>query len=300
MNNILHHNSFALGLTLDMTKITHGLLDKIRELVPTLNGQQKKAAVFILENYKTSAFLNSTQLAMKAEVSAATFNRLCTQLNFSGFAAFQKELRNVVQTELTSVDRAKEKNSAGDTLSSVLQAETSAMERAFEQLSRPAYDKAVELIAKQRRLFIVGHQACEPVAMYAAYTLSKVRAAVELLDISRLSSLGTFNSLDQKDVALVFGMPRYPVKTVETLQELKKRGVPVILVTHSELCPYTALADITLVMSIQYHQFTDGLSPLISLVNALAIDLYKLDEAEGKRRLEMFEDFAQYLFVQGK
>ena len=271
-------------------------LEKIKKVFALVAGQQKKLAIFILENYKQAAFMTSTNLAIASKVSPATINRFCQQLGYKGYSDFQSDLQALLQNELTALDRVENPADQKFSLEKVWVSEINALNQSLKRISLESYSTALDLLAGARNIYIVGHQACGPVALYAAYCLSKVRSHVERFDMGALDCLGMINSFGTEDVALVFNMPRYPIKTIQALQNLKKAGVKIVMVAHSELCENVQLADALLVLPVCYHQFADGLSPLISLVNALALDLYKRDEVEGKRCLEIFEKNSMFFF----
>lgn len=276
------------------------VLEKLSAKLPEMSTQQKKIARYVLEHYKKAAFMTSVNLAKSSEASTATVNRLAVLLGYSGYAEFQIDLQMIIQSELTALDRIEDEQAELDSLSSVFREEARALERALQNISKTEYSKALNKMYLSRRLIVVGHQASEPVAEYAVYSLSKVRPNVQRLDIGRLDGFNIASSLCDQDVALVFGMPRYPKRTDEAVEELKKRGVPIILVAHSELSPYCADATINLIVPVQYHRFTDGLSPLISLVNSLALDIYARNEQAGRESLERFESVSKYLYIQSK
>ncbi len=263
-----------------------------------MSAQQRKAAEFILINYKMAAFLTSTDLAQRADVSPATLNRLARMLGYGGYSPFQTALQELIQTELTAIDRVNEPSGFEDSLEKVFHDEAEALMLSISKLPRHAYQSALELLKSKNRLIIVGHQACEPVAHYAAYCIGKVRQDVEIFDFGTIDSVGKMNSLTENDVAIIFCLPRYPIRTIQALEELHNRKVPIILVTHSDLCEYNHFAEVVLPIYVRYYKFSDGLSPLISFINALAIDVYNECESVSKENLEVFERLAQHQFVQ--
>ena len=51
--------------------------------------RQRKLAEYLFHNLNEAIFLNSTQIAAKADVSQATVNRFITGLGFSSFLAIR-------------------------------------------------------------------------------------------------------------------------------------------------------------------------------------------------------------------
>lgn len=277
-------------------KVNGNLLLKIRQNLLDLPKQQKNIANFILLNYKEAAFMTAAVLAMKADSSPTSLNRFCLKLGFKGYADFQNELKALLQSEWTALDRLQSKETNG-TLNSILREEAESLVKNANIINEDVYKKALKLLCEARQLVIVGHQASEAVAVYAQYCLGKIRKNVTRFVTDVSATPGLANQLSDKDVALVFAHPRYPVRTIEALEILKKHKVKTIIVTHTELSPLANQAEVLISIPVRYHVFSDGLSPLICLVNAFAVDIFKSNEAEGKRCLEEFEDLSQYVFT---
>lgn len=276
------------------------LLSLIRERSAFFSGQQKKVADYLLVNHKKAAFLTTTELSIATGASSATINRFCVSLGFKGFSDFQRALQGVIQNELTAIDRAEVEPSSGSSLSRIFQSEIISLQNALKLIPRGIYERALSLLINAGTLVVVGHQASEALARYGSYTLGKVRPSVRRLDVGELDASGILSGLGPGDAALVFCMPRYPVKTILALRALKDIGVPVVMVTHSELSVYAPLGDVVLAVPVKYHSFADGLSPLFCLLNSFASDIYRHDADKGKKNLESFERLAKDLFVQEK
>lgn len=272
------------------------LLEKIRENLNAYSNQQKKVALYILENYKSVAFMTTTELSLKSGASNTTINRFCVLLGFKGYSDFQSALQAILQSELTAVDRVNENTSIADTLDYVFNNEADQIHKVLKSIVKKDYNNALNLLLKAGKLITVGQQASEPVALYAAYCLGKIRPNVEYLSLTSLDTVGRLQSIGENDVCLFIGMPRYPKLSLDLLKMLLARKCKIVLVTHSEFSPLIKHADVSIVLPIRYHRFTDGLSPLICLVNALALDIYKANESVGQESLSFFEELGNLLF----
>ena len=261
----------------------------LREMSP----RQRQAAEYILENNKKVAFLNSTTLAKAAKVSESTIIRLAVGLGYDGFPAFQAALQEIIQHELTALERlpAPGENPENNFVSSLFEAEAQSITQSLRALSLSEFEKAVNSLDVAERVYVAGAQASGAFAYYSAYSLGKVRPEVFLLKPEAEDMASVANGFGEGDVALVFGLPRYPTRIVRLLSMLHSRKVPVILVTHSPASPLALNAATVLAMPIRYHSFTDGLSPVICLINALILGVYQKNEARGIACLRQFEEF---------
>lgn len=213
---------------------------------------------------------------------------------------FRRLLQEVIQSELTSVERVKQTSLSTNTIDSVFLSEADQLEKVAKNISRSDYQKILKLLNKARRIVILGHQASEPVALYAAYSFGKIRNSVEYLSLSSLDILGRLQNLGPEDTAMVIGMPRYPKQTVDLMKILSGKKVRIALITHSEFSPLIKDADAALTLPISYHRFTDGLSPLICLINAFALELYNENKNEADKCLGFFESLSQVVFKDPK
>lgn len=276
---------------------TNDLLVKIRQMMAHLPKQQKNIADFVLMNHKEAAFMTAAVLAMKAGSSPTSLNRFCLSLGFKGYSDFQNALKALLQSEWTALDRLQSEETDG-TFESILKQEAEELIKNARLINPERYKEALDLICKARQLLIVGHQASDAVAVYALYCLGKIKRNVTRFITDAVSGPGLLNQVGDEDVALIFAHPRYPIRTLEALKVLREHHVKIVLVTHTELSPLANQADVLISVPVRYHVFSDGLSPLICLVNAFAIDIYKSDEKEGKRCLEEFEKLTEFVFTQ--
>lgn len=273
----------------------HGksILYRLQTDLGEMSPRQRQASEFILENNKKAAFLNSTALAKAAGVSESTIIRLASRLGYAGFPEFQAALHEVIQHELTALERlprsTDEINSS--TLSEIFETEAQSIRNSLTTLSSAEFEKAVSLLDAAKRVYVAGAQASGAFSSYSVYSLGKVRPEVFLLRPQAEDIASTINSMTEADAALVFAMPRYPSRIVQTLSLLHARKVPVVLVTHSMASPLAINAAAVLAMRIRYHAFTDGLSPIICLINALILSVYQKNEQRGVECLKRFEEF---------
>jgi DNA-binding MurR/RpiR family transcriptional regulator len=279
-----------------MDKTPFTALDQINNAIPGLSPQQCKLAEFITRNYKKAAFLTSTALGDASGVSESTVVRLAIALGYSGFPQLQAALQELIQRELTSIERFSFPNKANRKFlyAKVLSAEAEHMVKVIDSIAPKLFDKAVDLLCRQKRVFVVGFQASACLASFAAYSLAKVRP-----DICRINHWDESICLrvaesSRSDVALVYIFPRYPRFAVRLLQMFRTRHTPVVLVTNSSLSPFAAdLAGVVLPISIRYDSFLDSFAPVFSFTNALIMATALKDNDRTTEHLEQFETFVK-------
>lgn len=276
-----------------MIKMTGSVLDRIRALLVDLSPKQRKLAEYILVNYKKAAFMTSTVLGSEAKVSESTVIRLSTTLGYSGFPDLQSSLQDLIQYELTTIDRfADPVKPADNTLySKVFSEEAHNILKVLASISSEQFNKATDLLYNQRRVVVVGHQASACLASYAGYSLSKVRSDVFTLNKWDETAFAIVSDLGPNDVAWINVFPRYPNQTVHLAKLLQEHNVPILLITNSSKSPLKECATVLLPVQIRYDAFSDGLASVMCLINALVLETALRNKANTIEHLKRFEDF---------
>jgi DNA-binding MurR/RpiR family transcriptional regulator len=77
--------------------------------------------------------------------------------------------------------------------------------------------------------------------------------------------------LDDEDLVIGLGFPRYSSRTVDVLRYAKKNGATVVALTDSLLSPLSAEANYTLLAQSNMASFVDSLVAPMSVINALIV-----------------------------
>jgi len=276
-----------------MTETPATVFQRIRSAGDTLSPKRRQLAEYVLNHYKKVAFMTSTELGNAAGVSEASVFRLAVALGYSGFPAFQAALQEVITEEITTVERFSVSPGPDDDtlLAKVFAAEAKNMNRVLGLLSPADFNKGVELLFTSRRVLVVGHQVSAALASHAGYTMSKVRSGVHTIREWNENVFAYVQDMGPEDLAWVHAFPRYPTSTVQMVEVLRARGVPILLVTNSYLSQLAPFATVLLPVPIRYDAFVDSLAPAICLVNSLVLGTALKDPEMTKQHLERFEAF---------
>lgn len=279
-----------------MDKTRGSVLDQLNNSIPELSQKQRQLAEFITRNYKKAAFMTSTALGNASEVSESTVVRLATALGYSGFPELQAAIQELIQRELTTIERFSTPSMANHKAlyAKILSAEAEHMVRVINSISPNSFDRAVDLLCAQKRVFVVGFQASSCLASFAGYSLGKIRTSVVPINNWDESIFIQIKDSRADDVALIYLFPRYPAFSVRLLRLFRKQKVPVILVTNSSLSPHAPdLANVVLPIPIRYDGFLDSFAPVFSFTNALIMATALKDNDRTTRYLEQFEAFVK-------
>ncbi len=281
-----------------MTK-TLTILERILLIQKDITPKQKKLAAYILDNYKKAAFLNSTDLAKAANVSGSTVIRFAELLEYSGFPEMQSALHNIVQLELSALDMFSdpyEKEEPND-LYNMFQQGVEHINKATKNISIEAFNESVQLINRQNKVLIVGHQISTSLAEYTTYSLGRIRPNVFKLSNWNESAFNILESLTIEDVAIIFAFPRFPYQTYKIAKFLHSKHIPIIYITENGINPISQFATISVPLRTKFAKYIDDLGPAMYLARALIITIANTHRAQTALQLEHFEHHVKHLEI---
>ncbi|MEG1158537.1 MAG: N-acetylmannosamine kinase, partial [Christensenellaceae bacterium] len=85
--------------------MNNNVMDKIDQEYCKMSKGQKLIAAYILKNYDKAAFMTAATLSDVVGVSESTVVRFAYALDYDGYPKLQKELQEVIQNKLTTVQR---------------------------------------------------------------------------------------------------------------------------------------------------------------------------------------------------
>lgn len=270
------------------------ILDRLAEASRELPPRQLQLARFIHANSQAVAFMNSVELSKAAGVSNPTVIRLACRLGFSGFPEFQKALQRATERKYDSLERFSADSASGDEelFQKALSLEFHVLREMKEKLSEESVSRAVELLEKPGKVFVVGLLANTCLAEYLAYFLSILRENVCVLKNFDHEAYGKIRSAGPDSVAIIYSFPRYPAGTQSLGKLFRKQGIPVIGITDSGMSPLAPLADVFLEAPMKFITFIDPCGGAFAMTHALLTAFYMKNPGEMRRKLREFEEFA--------
>ena len=269
---------------------------RIEEQRANFTGKQEKLADYLLANYKTAAFCNSTKLAKLAGVSGSTVIRFAEVLEYEGFPQMQAALHVLVQKEINNVDAFLSKSGSSEQIGvgRFFKPCLDSLRKVEQSLPVKKVDEAAEILSKARNVYVVGFQGSAFLAEFTAYYLSKIRPHVHRVNEWENSffSLLTEDGQEQ-DVALIYAFPRFPMLTERLVRFFKQRGVQMIAISTVYENPLSREAKTVVPVDIEYHAYVDHMTPVLYISEAIIQRVAKCNQAMAVKQLEQFENFAQ-------
>ncbi len=273
------------------------ILSRISAKKSSLSSKQQLLADYILNNYKTAAFQNSTKLARLANVSGSTVIRFAEEMGYRGFPEMQSALHRVVQKEINTVEAFLSADGTGEQLpvkGGFFQPCIDSFQKAEKYISIESIGKAARMLASARNVYIVGFLGSSFLAEYMSYFLSRIRKDVMRINtwdnaFFHLMPEGGF----ENDVALIYAFPRFPDMTLRLADFFSKHKVPIVCVTTIYQNQISELADVSIGIDIEYRTYVDHMTPVLYVSEVLAKKVSKLAPEASVKQLERFEGFTR-------
>jgi DNA-binding MurR/RpiR family transcriptional regulator len=278
---------------------------KIREGALNFSPKNMALANFVVQNYQRVAFMTARQLAQKCGVSESTVMRFVTSLGYTGYPDFLRTLQDIVNYELTAVERfeitpqgKEEKRGPGKRRDERLVRKTILREienlrRLHDQFSEEEFDRGVEEIVKAKQVFILGFRVSASLAIYFGYLLKKVKETVCVITQGGSTVYDQMGSLEKDSLIIAIGFRRYPSELIDILKYCKSRGLKILAITDNMVSPVAAMADLIQVVEYTGESFVDTFAAPICLINGLIAETAMRDKKKSLSMLDKLEKIAE-------
>lgn len=265
----------------------------IRAEYDNMSKGHRKIADYILENYQKASFMTALLLGQTTGVSESTVVRFAMELGFSGYPDFQDNLRSVMKSKLTSVERielASSQMDKNDVYDKVMSLDIERIRETKENGDRVAFAGAVDAILKARKIYIVASRSAAALAEFLRYYFSIIFDDVLLLKNHGTSELlQRLYKIDERDVVIGISFPRYSKQTTIAMNYASEAGATLIAITDSKQSPIAEKATHVMTAGSGMVSFADSLAAPLSLINALIAAVSLEKESDINSNFEALE-----------
>lgn len=263
---------------------------------PSLSRRLQQTARFLLDHPQEVAFATVAKLAEQAGVTPSTLIRFANNFGFKGFSEMQQLFRARLVDELPNYTERIHavRTATGETPDSTqllwefAEANREVLEQLPGRTDPRQLERALDIFENAEIVHVMGARRSFVVASYMAYALQHVDKRTQLV-----SGLGGMHreqlkSMGAKDALMVVSFSPYAQESRDAAEEACERGIPVVVITDSNLSPLARLADVSLVVKEAEVKSFRGLTASLCLTQTLAIALgVRQDEArDAGARLE--------------
>jgi DNA-binding MurR/RpiR family transcriptional regulator len=273
-------------------------LRQILTKVNSLNGAQKRLGHYLQTD--SSAFLlsNVSDLARAVGVSKATVVRFTQSLGYKGFPEFKRDIQQEMRRKLRAADRMEETfaelGNDENIFAKLIKRDIQLLEETLQAASFPDFHKAVEIILRARKVFLVGLNASMALAYLLHFRLVRVKKETHWIFLTGGTSLlEQLAFMDGTDVLIAIDFLQVPREVQTALQHAKKVGAPILGITDFPTSPIARAADVCLYAKRGLHTTVNSLTPAFSLVNALAIAVVWAKKADSIKALTDLDELLE-------
>lgn len=269
------------------------LLSTIEERMPDFSKGQKRIASYILNHFDGAAYMTASRLGIEAGVSESTVVRFANELGFEGYPEMQKELREIIRTRLTSVQRVDVTNSLlgnDSVLDRVLNSDAERIRVTLEEIDRAAFDAAVEKIISAGTVYIIGVRSSSSLAGFLNYNLRMIFDNIKFVQTTSGSEMfEQIMNIKEGDVLIAISFPRYSSRIINAVEYAHNAGADVISLTDGPHSPIAPFSDQLLSVRSDMLSYVDSLVAPLSIVNAIIVAVSKKCPDRVRDRLEKLE-----------
>jgi len=261
----------------------------------TLPGQLQLCARYIIDHPHEVGLQSMRTLAASAEVQPNSFVRLARHLGFAGYDALRERFRDFVRGGSgSSPDRVRwlqqmdRKGGSAAIFGSMAEACLENTEKMFAQQSIADLERAVDLMIKSRRVYVLGLGLAYPLAYnfwYVArmgfdhFILTPRHGSLPSDDIIRM---------DERDCLVAMTFQPYRSDTLAAVQRARRNGAKIIGITDSNAASLCREADVGLVSPTHTPQFFHSNSAVTALLESLCALLVVRGGDAATRSVEAF------------
>ncbi len=266
------------------------LIKQIFAKTDSLNGAQKRLGHYLKNDSAALLLSNVRDLADAVGVSKSTVVRFAKSLGYKGFPEFKREIQTEMRRKLRAASRMEETfaelGNDENIFAKLIKRDIVLLQETLQAASSPDFHKAVEIIWRARKVFIIGLNASMALAYLLHFRLVRVKKDVHWIFLTGGTSLlEQLAFMERRDVLIAIDFVNVPREVQTALHHAKKVGAPILGITDFPSSPIAKAANVCLYAKRGLHTTVNSLTPAFSLVNALAIAVVWTKKADSLKAL---------------
>jgi len=266
------------------------LIKQIFAKTDSLNGAQKRLGHYLKNDSAALLLSNVSDLADAVGVSKATVVRFAKSLGYKGFPDFKREIQQEMRRKLRAASRMEETfaeiGNDENIFAKLIKRDIVLLQETLQAASLPDFHKAVEIIWRARKVFIIGLNASMALAYLLHFRLVRVKKEAHWIFLTGGTSLlEQLAFMERRDVLIAIDFVNVPREVQTALHYAKKVSAPILGITDFPSSAIAKAADVCLYAKRGLHTTVNSLTPAFSLVNALAIAVVWTKKADSLKAL---------------
>src|ERR1041385_7420925 len=154
-------------------------IKQILTKVDGLNGAQKRLGHYLQNDSTALLHSNVTELAQAVGVSNATVVRFAKSLGYKGFPEFKRDVQKEMRRKLRASSRMEqtfaELGNDENIFAKLIKRDIELLQETLQAVALPDFHKAVEIIWRARKVYIIGLNASMALAYLLHFRLVRVK-----------------------------------------------------------------------------------------------------------------------------
>lgn len=253
------------------------LLERVRERYTRLPTQAQRVARWLVERPDDVALLSTRKQARSLGVAPATLTRFAKHFGFAGYEALrgvsQQRLRTRATAFAPEARRMVARRAAvggGALAEGVLAAIAANLDLVRDPAALPELQRATRLLARARRIYVLGNRSSFPIAYHFYYVASFGGAPAILLDGAGGIGIDALRGARVGDAMFAVSVAPYTRATIEAASHGAARRLGVVAITDSPLSPLAARARAVLIVPTATPSFFHSMSAAFTVAETLA------------------------------
>ncbi len=269
------------------------ILERARDVYSTLPKSQKRIAESILENWETIAFVSPKELGERLGVSETTVIRFARALGYKSFSDLRQHCQELIKERLTPAEKMTatvQKLRSGETsFERLLNSEIDNLRSGLSKVSPEEFYRAVDLVESAKRVFIVGQGVSEPLCKFLEFRFRRMQIDTRVVTNGGKPFYESLLLMDERDILIGIGFFRCSIDILRAFSYARKRSIPTIALTHSNVSELALKSDVVLVANRGPVSFLNSLVVPMAILNALVLYLAEKDEKKLKALKQLDE-----------
>jgi len=267
------------------------LENRIRAYYEGIPRSEITVADVLLNHPGRLATHTATELAADARASKAAVTRLIRRLGYESYAAARTEARGAQQWGSPIYLEASAPAHGGPRsgFASHVAADQQILARTLRALSDHELEAAVDMLARARRVVVLGFRNSAWLAMYARSQLGLLRPGIELAPLPTETLAEGLVGLGREDVVLALGFRRRVPAFAAALRAAHAASAKIVLVADPSGLADLRFADCALTCHCSAASMFDSYVGAVSVLNFLATQLAHALGDAGRQRLQGVE-----------
>ena len=263
--------------------------EQIRKHYDHLSRSYRRVADFILNDYRTAAFMTAAALADAVDVDTTTVVRFAQRLGYPGFPELIEDIQSQVKLELNQAYATpSEEDGISGKIHAYVAKDRANLEKALAHNTPDALESIIDMLRAAPRIVVSGEAFAAPLAESFAGALREAGLPVVYASGDVYERATALSHVVRKEVVIGITPVEGPSGVSRMLRYARSGGAVTLACTPSLSSQAARSAEHLLYAPGESEEGLPSLTSLYALCNAIAQTLVELQpEAVAKRSTEI-------------